>query len=170
MSNCEKRQRVVKRGPKGQTESFRCLNVECDMHGQAVDDEQCARCPLAVVFKPRPCNKAPKPCEDCRKEEKKLIAEMRKTHPKVKVPEYPAIWAQLQTWKEAVNKWREAGKPKRTNEEVQEIKKKFCNSTCSWYDEEKGRCKGCGCRVTEGGVAVLNKIRMATEHCPREMW
>ena len=166
MPDCEKRQRLM----KGSEESFRCLNGRCDMNGQFVNDEQCARCPMAVVFKKRPCKKAPKPCEGCRDEEKRLIAEMRKSHPKIKVPEYPAVWAQLMSWKEAIKKWREAGRPKRTDEEVAEIKEKFCNESCSWFDPEKNRCKGCGCKVTDGGVAVLNKIRMATEHCPRELW
>lgn len=164
---CEKRQRVVKRGNGGQVESFRCLNNECDMHGQTVDLEQCSRCPLAVVFKKRPCNKIPAPCEECREKERQYA----KTHDKVDVPEYPALVAQLVSWKEAVRKWRAAGKPTRTDEEVAEIKNKFCNRVnCDWFDPEKNRCRGCGCKVTNGGVAVLNKIRMATEHCPRGLW
>jgi len=168
MPQCEKRQRVVKRGKGGQEEFFRCINAKCDLHGEQVTDEQCDRCPLAVVFKKRPCNKAPAPCDECREMERELGEKYKDG---IKVPEYPALHLQLMSWKEAVRKWREAGKPKRTDEEVSEIKRKFCNeAACTWFDPEKNRCKGCGCRVTEGGIAVLNKIRMATEHCPRDFW
>ena len=31
-------------------------------------------------------------------------------------------------------------------------------------------CRGCGCRVAAYGMAVFNKIKMATQHCPREKW
>ena len=152
---CEKRQRVVKRG----IETFRCINAACDMRGEQVTDDICQRCRGAVVFKPRPCNKIA-PCEDCGKKEKELI----------KAPEYPALLIQLISWKEAIRKWRAAGKPTRTDTEVADIKNRFCNEGCSWFDPAKNRCKGCGCKVPSGGVAVLNKIRMATEHCPRDLW
>jgi hypothetical protein len=168
MIECEKRQRLVKRNKDGsKAEAFRCLNVKCDMNGQQVTDEQCARCPLAVVFKPRPCNKGPEPCDECREKERELS---KKYKDSIKVPEFPALHLQLISWKEAVKKWRAAGKPKRTDKEVANIKENFCNETCSWFDPAKSRCKGCGCKVTEGGVAVFNKIRMATEHCPRDLW
>lgn len=154
------------RGPSGSKESFRCINVKCDMMGENVTDDQCSQCPLAVVFKKRPCNKIPEPCDDCRKAEKELA---KKHKDSIKVPEFPAIHLQLISWKEAIRKWREAGKPKRSDEEVKAILETHCKG-CSWYDADKRRCKGCGCKVTDGGVAVFNKIRMATEHCPRDFW
>jgi hypothetical protein len=84
-------------------------------------------------------------------------------------PEYPAMSLQLWAYKEAIIKWQKAGRPTRTNEEVQKIHDTHCVG-CSWYDPDKKRCKGCGCRVTTGSVAVLNKIKMKTEHCPKGEW
>jgi len=162
---CTKRQRVVRRGPEGQEESFRCLNRACDLHSQAVTDGVCDACPFTVLKHVKPCTKIPAPCVECREKEREMMAKQ------VPTPEFPSLMVQLITWKEAVRKWRAAGRPNRTDEQVAEIKNKFCNKVnCSWFDPEKNRCKGCGCKVTNGGVAVLNKIRMATEHCPREMW
>jgi len=156
---CEKRQKVVQRG---QT-FYRCLNVRCDLHGERVSDEQCAQCPMATVFKKRPCLKIPGPCHECREKERELAAKQPSA------PEYPALLMQLMSWKEAVKKWREAGKPVRSDEEVNAILEQHCKA-CSWYDKDKRRCKGCGCKVTDGGIAVFNKVRMATEHCPRDLW
>ena len=161
---CTKRQRLVKRGNKGTTESFRCLNLACDLHGETVTDEQCDRCPLKVLKHKRPCTKTPKPCKGCQEEERKLI-----TKYEGKAPEYPALLMQLVSWKEAIRKWRTAGKPVRTDKEVKKILDTHCKN-CSWYDKDQRRCKGCGCKITDGGVAIFNKIRMATEHCPREFF
>ena len=162
---CTKRQRVVKRGPEGQEESLRCLNRACDLHSQTVTDEVCDACPFKVLKHVRPCTKIPAPCEECREKEREIAKKNRDAA----VPEFPALTVQLLSWKEAVRKWRAAGKPKRTDEEVSEILETHCKK-CSWYDPDKRRCKGCGCRVTEGGVAVFNKIRMATAHCPRDFF
>jgi hypothetical protein len=84
-------------------------------------------------------------------------------------PEYPNWSIQAWMYTQALLKWKKAGYPERTDEEVKEIHEKHCTK-CEWYDPEKKRCKGCGCRVTDGAVAVVNKIKMATEHCPREIW
>jgi len=84
-------------------------------------------------------------------------------------PEYPALSMQLWLYKEALLRWNQAGRPTRSDEEVKEIHDKYCTH-CSWYDKEKKRCKGCGCKVTVGSVAVFNKIKMATEKCPQGLW
>jgi hypothetical protein len=103
----------------------------------------------------KPCTKIEplKPCKD---------------YPKPPVPEFPALSIQMIAWKDAVLRWRKAGKPKRTDAEVEEILV-LCKG-CSWYDAKKQRCLGCGCKVTESGVAVFNKARMKTETCPRSFW
>jgi len=84
-------------------------------------------------------------------------------------PEYPPLSVQLWTYKEALIKWNKAGRPTRSQEEVEEIHKTHC-MPCEWYDKEKKRCRGCGCTVSVGSIAVLNKIKMGTEHCPKEKW
>jgi hypothetical protein len=86
------------------------------------------------------------------------------------VKSYPAISLQLWSFKEALIKWNKAGRPTRTQEEVKHIHREFCAVPCEWYDEGAGRCRGCGCNVTTGSIAVFNKIKMATEHCPKDKW
>jgi hypothetical protein len=82
-------------------------------------------------------------------------------------PNYPAMNMQIWTYKEALIKWHKAGRPTRTDEEVEHIHKTHCLK-CDWHDPEQDRCRGCGCRVTVGAIAVFNKLRMQTEHCPME--
>jgi hypothetical protein len=67
----------------------------------------------------------------------------------------------------AVAEWELKGRPVRTDLEVRQIHRTHCLK-CSWYAD--GMCKGCGCKVNESAWAVLNKIKMATQHCPRRRW
>ena len=69
----------------------------------------------------------------------------------------------------ALAQWTAAGRPSRPDKEVERIFHQFCK-TCDWFDPDKQICRGCGCRVAEGGYAVQNKITMATENCPRDLW
>jgi hypothetical protein len=85
------------------------------------------------------------------------------------VPDFPSIGIQLQTYAEAVAEWIVAGRPKRDDEYVKNIHKNYC-SKCNWYDKDSKKCRGCGCKVKAKGGALLNKIRMATQHCPRGFW
>jgi formamidopyrimidine-DNA glycosylase len=84
-------------------------------------------------------------------------------------PDYPALTVQLLAYKEAIIKWKKAGRPTRSKEEVDRIHNNYCLK-CDWYDKEKKRCRGCGCKVTKSALAIFNKIKMATEHCPKEYW
>jgi hypothetical protein len=83
---------------------------------------------------------------------------------------YPAISLQLWSFKEALIKWNKVGRPTRTQDEVERIHREFCSVPCEWYDEGARRCRGCGCMVTTGSIAIFNKIKMATEHCPKDKW
>jgi hypothetical protein len=85
-------------------------------------------------------------------------------------PHYPPISLQLWSYKEALIKWNKAGRPTRTQEEVEKIHEEFCDVPCEWYDTDQKRCRGCGCKVTVGSIAILNKLKMATEHCPKDKW
>ena len=84
-------------------------------------------------------------------------------------PTVPGLTSQLQTYWTAVQSWIAVGRPTRTDAEVKELHERYC-SRCDWYDPESKRCKGCGCKVRPGGAALLNKIKMKTEHCPRDFW
>jgi len=84
-------------------------------------------------------------------------------------PEPPGLVRRAISYTEALARWTAAGRPERADKEVERIFHQYCK-TCKWYDRKKQICRGCGCRVAENGYAVLNKIKMATENCPRELW
>jgi hypothetical protein len=73
----------------------------------------------------------------------------------------------IPTWAEAVAEWIVAGRPVRHDAEIQNIYKVFC-TTCPLF--HKDSCRGCDCNVRSEGWAIFNKIKMATEHCPRGYW
>lgn len=83
--------------------------------------------------------------------------------------EYPSLITQANNYRLAVTRWIKAGRPKRTDDEIKIIHEKHCKK-CDWYDKKSSRCKGCGCRVVPKGLALTNKLKMATEHCPRQLF
>ena len=79
---------------------------------------------------------------------------------------------------EAIKRWHDAGRPIRSDEEVERIYTDICMN-CKHFKRKKdgsGSCRACGCRLRRNkrfaGVldALENKIRMATEHCWRGYW
>ena len=70
-------------------------------------------------------------------------------------------------WIRAVARWMEAGSPIRSDEEVKRIYD-LCQM-CKFYSKH-GSCKLCGCKLSRSKIAFLNKIRMATEDCPKNYW
>ena len=69
----------------------------------------------------------------------------------------------------AVARWVVAGRPERPADEVARIYDEVCRP-CPEFDGERETCKVCGCRVRRDGKALLNKIAMATEDCPKGQW
>lgn len=86
-----------------------------------------------------------------------------------KVPETPTLVTQARNYWKAIKKWITAGRPVRSDEDIKKIHANYCLQ-CDWYDKQVQRCKGCGCKIQLGGAALLNKAKMATEHCPRDFW
>jgi hypothetical protein len=70
-------------------------------------------------------------------------------------------------WAAAVGKWIAAGRPVRSDEEVQTIHKVFCKPC---YLCHKNTCLECSCFVRNEGSPIFNKIKMATEHCNLGRW
>lgn len=115
------------------------------------------------------------------KREKRILAELT---PKV-AAEFDAALADMglevtddehrkslwRRWRSAIKRWKKAGKPVRTPEEMQ-VCLDICK-TCEYYDKRIGVfgfCAVCGCNVSAVKVGQLNKIRMATESCPEKKW
>lgn len=69
----------------------------------------------------------------------------------------------------ALARWRKAGYPCRTDEQVAHIYRDHCKP-CGFRDSKADTCKLCSCPVRIVGIAVRNKLRMATESCPRWKW
>jgi hypothetical protein len=67
----------------------------------------------------------------------------------------------------ALARWTVAGFPSRDPATIERIAAEHC---ASCEANHAGRCGECGCRVSTSGLAVTNKIAMATEHCPRHRW
>ena len=128
---------------------IRCADPGQVHFAQNVTEEQCRQCPRFVEAASAESAKAGEA-----------------------VPRMPGLVRRGVTWTEAALRWVAAGRPERSDEEVQCILETFCAGTspCDWYDAARQVCRGCGCNVTSGGHAIFNKIRMATEHCPRNLW
>jgi hypothetical protein len=182
MLPCEKRQKNVKR--ETNETIYKCINRDCEAFKQVVTEEACSVCPVRVYAIESPCKQLgkivttqePEPCDECQPIEDQVLADaLAKTGgfqtelkpedtPDGEVPDYPPMSLQLWLYKEALKRWHKEGRPVRSEEEVERILK-ICKG-CDWYDPDRKRCKGCGCRVTDGGIPITNKLKMATEHCP----
>lgn len=66
----------------------------------------------------------------------------------------------------AVTRHVASGMERRTDQEVDSVFS-ICKS-CESY--RGGVCKRCGCRCNTGKIALLNKLRMKSEHCPDGKW
>ena len=120
--NCLKRQKIVKRDSQGSVTSFRCLK-----NNEIVTDDICDSCALKIVKHVKPC-------------EKKFLNKAV-----INPPDYPSLSVQLVSWARSVEKWRKAGRPKRSDTQVKTILE-ICK-TCSWYDPNKIGRASCRERV-----------------------
>lgn len=93
-----------------------------------------------------------------------LFKEMSR-HAKAATPK-PGIVATGKRYVTAVARWMAAGSPVREDSEVDRI-----FAICLGCEHYNGKsCQVCSCRVNKSQTALLNKIRMATEKCPKEKW
>lgn len=158
MIKCNKRQKLVTDG----VTSFRCINRLCEAAGHAVNEEACGLCKFAVNPTKPNCGKPVEPV--------KLVEEPPvESIPEKEVPNYPTMSMQMWLYKEALVRWNKAGRPTRSAEEVDKLLTTHCQP-CDWYDTDAKRCKGCGCKISSSSVAIFNKLKMATEKCPKGLW
>jgi len=104
-------------------------------------------------------------CRQCQRE----AARGREQPRDDEVPQTPKLATRILTYTQAVAEWVAASRPERSDEQVQRIYNEHCEK-CDWRKRRQNVCLGCGCRVAASGMALLNKIKMATQHCPRERW
>ena len=64
-----------------------------------------------------------------------------------------------------IQTWLAAGRPVRSDERVREIYETICRP-CEHFNQERERCKACGCKLGLSRRALFNKLRMATTSCP----
>jgi len=62
--------------------------------------------------------------------------------------------------------WARHGFPTRSPEEVSRLYE-ICKR-CEY--NQNGTCDLCGCKTNESNIAVVNKIKMKTEICPKDKW
>jgi len=79
------------------------------------------------------------------------------------------ITDKLVNYAAALARWITAGRPVRSKEHAEHIHSLYC-CPCRRYDAQREVCTVCGCKARRGGMAVRNKIRMATESCPLGKW
>jgi hypothetical protein len=192
MIECKKRQKVISNGKI----SHRCLNRECELYGQKVDTI-CNDCPLNRLNGAGwggPCSRrqvltedtaichgvskevARQECNACLVElatfnlQPDIIIRQYREHESEieKDKDYPSLLTQVNNYRLSVTRWIKAGRPTRTEGEIERLF--IICKKCDWYDVKTSRCKGCGCRVVPKGLAIVNKLKMATEHCPRNLF
>jgi hypothetical protein len=88
----------------------------------------------------------------------------------------PSIVQRAKQFKSARDRWVEAGKPLRTDEEKATLFAICAACPSGLYEAlpvapllAGGRCKACGCGLARERN-TLNKIAWATENCPRGHW
>ncbi len=130
----------------------------------------CAACQRSTV--PRALNSVTVSLAiaQARRTQPERIALLLKDHATLLVP--PALATRVLTFAEATAQWIAAGRPVRDEAEVLRIYDDICGRCDrreATDDPGVSWCQQCGCRLGRGGQ-VLNKILLATEHCPLGKW
>lgn len=119
-------------------------------------------------------------CPSCERRTKPLKVPANKVRRQCTATEQvvaPGIIQRARHYKTAIEKWIDAGKPIRTDEEVTRIVEQACGN-CDLFNGKICLHDKCGCNIklpTEERVSLIaiaispamtNKVRMATEDCP----
>jgi len=134
---------------KGIVTHAKCMDKANERYLRLVRPEECERCLAGAPEPEAPTDGAPpEPPEP---------------------PQPPGIVRRAFSYAEALAQWTAAGRPERSDKEVERIFTGFCKP-CRWFRRRRQICRGCGCRVADNGYAIFNKIKMATERCPKKLW
>lgn len=184
MKDCRKRQ-VEQR--QGET-IHRCINKKADEYRNPVDASACDVCPMRVYIEDRKKKPDPSksmslpvvdtsnypPCEfryrqssqpTCGMTGLKVDKDVCQRCAKDTKMETATLIGKVMNYQAAVRKWVGAGRPVRSQEEIDRIYEEHC-SQCNMYDKARKICNSCGCPATKDQPALRNKLKMATEACP----
>lgn len=180
MKECRKRQ-VERRGDEV---VHRCVHKKAETYRLPVCEVDCAACPLRVfIDRSNPEKKHPLPvlpdddfpqCEYrltdsttriCGVTNLPVTSEICNRCAKDTKDATPNMLEKAISYASSVRKWVAAGKPERTQEEMDAIWETHC-SGCRMYDKVKKVCNSCGCPASTDQPSLKNKLRMATEACP----
>jgi len=79
----------------------------------------------------------------------------------------PPLIVRAANYVSAVTRWIEAGRPVRTQAEIDAILSGQCGP-CEHFRD--GTCRQCGCAISRSPAALRNKLAMGTESCPVGRW
>ena len=180
MKDCRKRQ-VERRGDEV---IHRCVHKKAETYKLPVCESTCDACPLRVFIEQKQKKKQVGlpilPHEDfptcefrvkgnaeriCGVTNLPVTAEICNRCAKDTKDETPKLLDKAINYATAVRKWVAAGKPERTQEEMEAIWNDHC-SNCRMYDKVRKVCNSCGCPASTDQPSLKNKLKMATEACP----
>ena len=81
----------------------------------------------------------------------------------------PSVGQRLTNYQRAREKWEEAGKPERTDDQVAALRVICTSNKCGLFDGTVCTHETCGCPVARPGI-FGDKLRWATEACPVGLW
>lgn len=84
---------------------------------------------------------------------------------KVQHTKEPSLRRQIWTYSKAVARWVAAGSPARSQTEI-DAALAICKACEHYAEKKKPHCRVCGCQLNTAPDGLVNKIAMATEHCP----
>lgn len=96
------------------------------------------------------------------------VARKPNTRRNCSVDHPPSLTHQLRGYAASLSRWIAAGRPVRPDGDVADLLTICQANQCGQYRD--GQCLACGCRVNSSGWAIVNKLRMATENCPKGLW
>jgi len=89
-------------------------------------------------------------------------------HPRELDVDYNLESGKVVRWGKAIRRWLKYGRPVRNPRQIRRLWR-TCKR-CEHFDEPKGACSICQCRVNLSSLAMANKLAMATEACPVGKW
>lgn len=183
MLPCRKRQEEIRNGET----HHKCVNKEAEAYRTYVDGHVCSACPVRVFMEEQKRkytkqNKISLPVVDdggypaceyrvnaggklCAVTNLPVTPDICNRCAKDTKDATPNLLEKVMNYSAAVRKWVAAGRPERTQDEIESIYNEHC-SKCAMFDVKRKVCNSCGCPASTDQPPLRNKLKMATEACP----